>query len=304
MYARRNSITIAILWLVLLVIGVIWYNSESTELEEIRNETDDLTKQLDGSLEVIQALATVEQQYASLRSNWSLAPKKIFSKDEPSFTLYYLNWLINTYDITLDFDFILENMKDGDDIAVFNFILSGEGDYQDIYRLIWYLTEHPLLYKIVSFNLRQKRDYSDLLEFKMQIQGFSQTQKIQTDDEFNFASMKQMEYLGLFYDVFRSPQIRPKPTVSQNPVKKIAPPRETKSQDEGLVDIHQSSLQAVASGKAYFRDKGGKLITLKTGDRVRTGRLIKINQKTSEVEFILKVGGGTKKVIFGLGYKK
>ena len=304
MYARRNTITIAILWLLMLLIGIFWFRHESEDLDEIKGKNDTLKKQLDGSLEVVQALRTVEAEYEVLKDNWSRASKKVLATEEPSFSLYYLNWLVNNYNVELDFDFVLEGMAEDGDIATFTFTLTGEGPYREIYRLIWLITENPLLYHIESFVLRQKQDDDLLLDFKMQIKGFSLTDKAASDQEFNFASMRPINEVGFFHDAFRPlrPKFerKPKPSMFEKDIKKT----KAKPVDEGLVNIQQSRLQAVANGKIYIKDKSGKLLALKLGEKVRFGKLSRINKKKSEAEFILNKDGVDKKVIMGLGYQK
>lgn len=304
MYARRNAITIGLLWIVLMLIGIFWYIRETKQLEEVKIKNEELTHQLDGSLEVVKALNSVEDKYRLLKQNWVGAAKKILATDEPSFSLYYLNWLVNNYNIILDFDFVLNNITDNGDVTTFIFTLTGEGSYHDLYRLIWLLTENPLLYQIESFSLSQDPGDIDILNFKMQIRGFSLKRELDSGQQFNFASMRSDVEIGLFHDAFRP--LRPKQEVRRiaSMFRKEVPKPVLKPKDDGLVDIRHSTLQAVANSKVYLKDKNGKLITLKKGDKVRMGRLLRINQKKSEVEFILNKGGVTQKVTLGLGYKK
>ena len=149
--------------MVLMIIGIFLYTRSSKQLEEAKIKSEKLTHQLDGSLEVAKALSTVENKYRFLQQRWEQTPKKILATDEPSFSLYYLNWIVNNYNVALDFDFVLNNITDNGDISTFSFTLTGEGSYHDIYRLIWFLTENPLLYQIESFALQQKSEILDVL---------------------------------------------------------------------------------------------------------------------------------------------
>ena len=290
--------------MVLMIIGIFLYTRSSKQLEEAKIKSEKLTHQLDGSLEVAKALSTVENKYRFLQQRWEQTPKKILATDEPSFSLYYLNWIVNNYNVALDFDFVLNNITDNGDISTFSFTLTGEGSYHDIYRLIWFLTENPLLYQIESFALQQKSEIIDILDFKMQIKGFSLAKQLASEPDFKFATMKPDIEFSLFYDAFRPLRMKreSKPVASmfRREVPKFIP----KPKDDGLVDIQQTTLQAVANGKVYLKDPKGKLITLKMGEKVRMGSLQKINQKKSEVEFILDKQGVKQKVVLGLGYKK
>ena len=301
MYAKRNSITIGILWVLLLAIGIFWYSQENKRLKILKVKNKQLSQQLDGSLEIAKALQGVEQQYRFLREKWDLSPKRLIAAEEPSFSLDYLNWLVNQNNFALEFDFELKNIIDNGDIVTFRFLLTGEGSYHDLFRLIWHLTKNPLLYQIESFTINQSQNEKNLIEFKMELKGFSLTQKLDTQREFTFDSMQPLAENVMFYDSFK-------------PLNRVEPVRQTanmfrkettpKPVDKGLVDIESATLQAVANGRVYIKDKNNKLSTMRVGDKVQSGTLTKINQKKSEVEFVLEKAGGARTVTLGLGYKK
>jgi len=301
MYAKRNSITIAVLWVILVVIGIFWYSNENKKLKSLRVKNSKLQKQLDGSLEIIKALETVESQYRALKERWSQAPKQIIAAEEPSFSLYYLNWLINSYKIPVEFDFELKNTSNNRDILTFSFLLSGEGSYHDLYRLIWFINDNPILYQIESFNLSQSGE-GDLLKFSMVIKGFSLVHKLDSGQEFDFTTLKPVVQRIQFHDAFKPLYRDQKPKQTANIFRQNVPKIKPKVIDPKLVDIESATLQAVANGCAYIKDNKGKLLTLKVGDKVRFGSLISINQKKSEVKFTLNKNGTTKTVILGLGY--
>jgi hypothetical protein len=201
----------------------------------------------------------------------------------------------------------LKNISTIRDVLSFSFQLKGEGTYNDFYRLIWFLTENPLLYQIETFALKQSRNSNNIIEFTLKIKGFSSTQKLDSGPEFSFDSIRPVAQNFQFYDAFKpvvsissvQPQ-RQTNNIFRREVPKIVP----KFVDPGLLNIEEATLQAVANGCAYFKDKKGKLVSLKIGDKVRYGRLQSIDQKKSEVEFLLDQEGSSHKVILGLGYKK
>ena len=162
-----------------------------------------LSQQLDGSLEIVQALNSVKSEHVSLLQRWDQAPKQILAADEPSFTLYYLNWLLTNYDVLLDFDFTLNKMTTDGDILKFSFTLAGEGPYHDIYRLIRFITKNPILYQIESIFIQNKNEDSNFLSFQMQIHGFSLTKEWEAEREFSFASIKPITENLLFHDAFK-----------------------------------------------------------------------------------------------------
>ena len=305
MHAKRNSILIIILWIILLTIGFFWHSAENKKIKTLKTKQKQLSHQLDGSIEIAKTLAGVEQQYQLLRDRWESSPKRIIAADEPSFSLDYLNWLVNQNNFALEFDFELKNVTNSGDIVTFRFLLNGEGSYQDLFRLIWHLTENQLLYQIESFTINQSKNQTNSIEFKIELKGFSLTQKLDSQREFNFETMQPLVENVMFYDSFK-------------PLTRVEPPRQTASTfrsrgpapiaskpvDKGLVDIESASLQAVSNERVYIKDKNNKLMLMKVGDKVQNGTLTRINQKKSEVEFVLEKPGGARTVTLGLGYKK
>lgn len=304
MYAKRNSITVGILWLILLTAGIFWNNHEGKKIKALQSKNTQLRQKLDGSIEIMKALEAVENEYRTLKEKWTSAPKQIVAADEPSFSLYYFNWLVNNYRIPLEFDFELKDIGNKDDLLTFRFQLAGEGSYQDLYRFIWFITENPLLYQIETFAISQSKERSDVIEFTMQIRGFSLSQAAAAEPEFNFSMMKPVAENLQFHNAFKShaPMTRSMP--GEMTFRRESPKIKPITVDPNLVDIETATLQAVANGKAYVKDKNGKLLTLKLGDKVRSGTLTSIYQRRSEVEFTLEVNGVPKTVILGMGYKK
>lgn len=304
MYAKRNSITIGVLWLLLLTAGIFWNSQEGKKIKALHTKNTQLRQKLDGSIEIMKALAAVENEYRTLKEKWTFAPKQIVAADEPSFSLYYFNWLVNNYRIPLEFDFELKDIGNKDDLLTFRFQLAGEGSYQDLYRFVWFVAENPLLYQIESFSISQSKETNDLIEFAMHIRGFSLTQASPSEQEFNFSMMKPVAENMQFHNAFKPLAQYSRPTPGEMTSRRDVPRITPVTVDPNLVDIESAVLQAVANGKAYIKDKNGKLLTLKLGDKVRSGTLTTIFQKRSEVEFVLEKNGVSKTVILGLGYKK
>lgn len=305
MYAKRNSITIALLLLLLAIGGFLWSNKETKTIDKLQTKNKELTAKLDGSLEIIEALSIVETKFQQLKQNWDQSAKKIIGADEPSFSLYYLTWIMSNYDIPLDFDFVLDNITEGGDMLKFSFTLSGIGSYHDVFRLIFYLTENPLLYRIDNFYLRQNEKNPESLDFKIQIQGFALTEKNNTAQEFMLESLQPIAESGLFHNAFQPLRSRNKPEPPPDyKIRDNMPKVNVQPKLDGLLDIERTSLQAVANGRIYLKDKNGKLVSMKVGDKVRMGNVHNINQNKSEVEFMLNKDGVQETVILGLGYKK
>ena len=305
MYARRNAITIGFLWVVIMTVGILFIRAERSNHEILKKRNVELSEMLDGSLAIARTLSSAENKYEILKAKWNEAPKIILSVDEPSFSLYYLNWLVDHYDLGLEFDFVLDKVDVVNDILSFSFTLSGEGLYRDIYDLVFFLTKNPLLYQIESFSLGKGRESTDnTVTFRMKIKGFSLIPKWDSKHEFDFANLKPVVQTSTFHDVFRELRKKPRQRREKNMFRTSVASSKPKVKKENYTNIERSSLQAVTNNSIYLKDSSGKLITLKIGDRVHLGRLSSIDQGKSEAEFTLEKDGVSQKITLGLGYSK
>ena len=117
MYTKRNTITLFLLLTLVVGVGFAWYTGEVKILHKVKTQNTRLARQFHGTEQVVQTLETVELTFADLKENWQHAPKKILSIEEPAFTISYINWLIQNYNLDLNFDFFLNDFNKKDDIS-------------------------------------------------------------------------------------------------------------------------------------------------------------------------------------------
>lgn len=301
MFAKRNSLTLAILWVVLLVGGLFWYFSEAGRLVEAREEHQRLLKQLEDSRSEIRKFAQVEQTYNNLQDAWLNTPKKIISADEPSFSLSYVNWIMTSNYLEIDFDFVLNSKQPLKNYTRFVYTLSGEGTYSDIYQLIWHLTYEPILYKINAITLRRKTADSDLLSFNIKLEGYTAENQVQMVEDFSQWRLASHETIAGPRDIFE-PLIRPRPVVKERPAAPSKPKLPPKK--PGEIDVEKATLQAVTNNSIFIREGNGKMVELKLGDPVYLGRLVRINQETNQAEFEITKFGRTERIVLGIDFKK
>ncbi|MFQ6113251.1 MAG: hypothetical protein ACE5NG_04075 [bacterium] len=300
MFARRNSLTLAALWILLLIIGVFWYVKDTRKLVYVHKEQRNLSNLLSKSQEEIKRLTEVEKIHDELREQWLNAPKVIISADEPSFSLSYINWISSINNLTLDYDFVLNEKKKSGNFTKFVYTLSGEGTYNDIYKLIWYLTYEPILYKINSINLSRPNSNSELLKFSVKLQGFTVDSESEISEEFSQKSSTNGKTVRPQYDIF-SPLVKPKPVAvkAPKPEKAKLPPKLP-----GQIDVEKATLKAVTNNSIFISEGSGAVVELKIGDPVYLGRLVGINQKTNEAEFIITKFGKSQRIILGIDHRK
>lgn len=303
MYAKRNSLTILAVLLLLSGLGYFWYRHEAQKLTQTAAKNKQLTTQLRGALEVAETLVRVTAERDSLKRRWQQAPKKLLNAEEPAFSLSYINWLINQHNLDLDFDFYLNERRAGREYTAFTYTLSGEGDYYNICALIWYMTRSPLLYQIKSVNYRRNGDDPKILNFTIMFQGYSMNKNWEVNSELTMVSTPLNWAAEFEYDAFNS--LRPMvvetkvPLVSapSKPVKPAEPP-----EPPGLIDAETATLLSIAGETAYVRARDGKVVAMRVGQQVRRGNLTRIDQQTNAVEFTLQTESGSRTVRLKMEY--
>lgn len=304
MYARRNSLTILAVLLLLSGLGYLWYRSAAQELTRVKAQNQNLTQNLRGALEVAETLVYVTVERDSLQRQWRDAPKKILNAEEPAFSLSYINWLINQHNLDLDFDFYLNEKKPRTEYTAFSYTVNGEGDYRNICALVWYMTRSPLLYQIKSVTYRRSDNDGKLLNFVIQFEGYSINKDWEVKSELAMASPQLDWYAEFEYDAFNSmapAAVEIKPAVmAAAPSSAPAPSKPVESPD--LFDIEGASLLAIVSDKAYVRARNGKVVTMTIGHPVKNGKLTRVDARLNQVEFIVDVGGSTRIVPMKIEY--
>jgi len=297
MFAKRNSITLAALWLILLIIGVFWYINDTRSLVAMMKDQVELSSVLKESQKEIKRLVTIEKKHSELNDRWLISEKKIISADEPAFSLSYINWIMSRNNLPIDFDFTLNSKHKEKSHTTFVYTLNGEGSYNNIMRLIWYLTYEPILYHINSISLRRTSKGQDFLIFNIKLRGYSVENELELDGYSELTPTLQTN-IESHHDIF-NPLVKPQPKIVKREVVKLTlPPKKP-----GEVDVEKATLKAITSNSIFITDGGG-LKELKVGDAVYLGKLIGINQGTNEATFVITKFGRSQSITLALDYRK
>ncbi|MFQ5629965.1 MAG: type 4a pilus biogenesis protein PilO [bacterium] len=298
-YAKRNNLTIAGILIVLVIVAFVWYRSEAKALDRVLRENNELNRQLQDDIQVSDTFGEFQVMRDSLEQKLVHSSKKLINAKEPTFSLSYINWLIETYNIELDFDFQLNQKRTGKRYTTFVYTLNGEGDYHNFSSLIWYITHNPILYNIRNVNLKRSDSKPDLLHFTVMFEGYSLSEAWESGDDLAMVSTKINWDSEFGYDAFSGGRPAP-PRPKREAKKKVSP---AKLQSSSLIDVETASLIAIANNKIYLRAKStGKVVSLKVGDRVRNGQLARINQSLNQAAFRVSTPIGSRMVYLKLEY--
>ncbi len=303
MFAKKNSLTIAVIWLILLCTGVIWYFSDTSTLKKINKGIGTFEKKLADSQSKVKRLTEVESLHKEINEKWQNRPKRIITADEPSSTISYLYKIISDHNLNIYYDFVLNDKKEVNKVTKFNFTIKGEGPYEDIYRMIWYLTYEPILYKINSLTLKKHALNSDYLRFTMKLQGFSvESEPDSLEDNSNFR-LTNFNRTIRQHDIF-TPLIvtTPKTVAQKTTTVKTGPKLPPKL--PGQIDAEKASLKAVTSTSIFISEGKSGVKQLKVGDKVYLGKLVAIDQKNNLAVFVIEKLGKRKKITLSLDERK
>jgi len=291
MFAKRNSATLAIILVVLLGVGGFWYFKDANKLVAAIKEQTVLQKELAKSQEEIKRLTAVETVHERMSNQWKDSPKRIFSANEPSFTLAYLNKLLSTNNLNIYYDFVLNSKTEKDDLTRFTYTLNGEGQYDAVNELIWHLTYDPILYQIKSIKIRGGARDETFRKFTMKVEGYTVNTRAESDQdvEIEFPRAGAGGYVHQ-HDIFR-------PKFTRRVVeKKVTRTPSLPPKKPGEIDLSKASLKAVTPNSIFIAEAGNPVKQLKTGDRVYLGKLVRIDQSRNQAEFVLTKFGKQERV--------
>jgi hypothetical protein len=183
----------------------------------------------------------------------------------------------------MDIEFEQTESAGAASIDLFN--LSGQGDFIDVFKLLYELEKSKKLYKIKSVNLKNAtltKGSGEILYqvlFNIKLESYFTTDK---NLALNYEETVDKKY-HLISDYFY-PLITPE-----------IPP----NYDE-LLEVEGASLLAIIPDGVFIMDKNGNSYTLNEGDPVYLGYLTKIDYDRQKCEFTLNRGGIVEKIILEL----
>lgn len=290
-YALRNSILFAILLVAVSAAGFYWLgirrvdqvNSLVERQEALQVDRD----KIDSALSVYD---TTRAQLSRLKARWQARNQTVPATDTPARTLAYIDEFITGADVRVNFDFMFTERKDRADYSFNTYALQGEGRFEDIHALVWYLENGQRFYTVDGLQIEYVEPAStkrsarwDWVTFKVIIRAY-------------FEPDSRVEEMPPLAEP-RRPELRPhnlfRPLIT----------RSLPSNRLGLFEVAGATLSAMTEELAYLVDRSGEMHVLRRGDRVFLGRLTKIDMARSRVEFELNRGGiwGRRTLTVGAG---
>ncbi len=289
-YKIRNIIVLIVFNMLIVLLGgflTLW--SYPRKLEEVRKEVRQVNQQ-------IRQLEGIESEYYLLDDIIKQKEAKLASIDKilrsritPNLTYKYLNRIVNRVGF-IAFDMLYLRSEAREKFGYNVYRIKGEGSYERIVKLIWFLERGPYVYVIDKLNLHglESRD-PDSFAFRLIITF-------------------EMEVRAYYADVQDFPEVQRSladvvPPKTRNPfyphVLRDIPPN-----TENLVEVERAELKAVIKGKALISDANGNTQMLSVGDKVYLGYLEKVDPNRNMAVFSLNKGGIYEKVVLKLRFEE
>ncbi|MEK7748565.1 MAG: hypothetical protein AAB269_00745 [Bacteroidota bacterium] len=280
----RNSIILGSFALLVTLGGsAFWMWWQPRQLNKIKAELDNVNKQLDELPVLIQEVAALTSQFQDRKRKYDSRSKEIPPYDISSQTYAYMSQGLD------EAGFMKFNMKfeTSEDFGQYGYntyrLVEGEGQFENLYKFIYYLENGRRLYKIksVSFSHYEALD--------------PDTKETKTSILFN------VEFHAYFTTIVElgtslAAKALPVPPSPFNPFKPLVLGTLTTEAPEGELNSNNLELKAIIPGKA-FALYDAELIVLQMGDKVWRGYVSKIDPTSASVEFTLDEGGVIRKSV-------
>jgi len=283
-YALRNTLIIGVLLALVLSGGLYWVRNRLPKrieaLEERKKERKEYLEQL---TRIYDVYSSIQSQLDSMRRARAGRRKALPSSAPPSVLLAYLDRLLRTDRSGLTFTFSFQTSVDRRDYGYTVCRLVGEGPFRDLYRLLWRIEHGEPLVKIASLRLQRTEKAFDnrklygWVSFELVLEAYYSPKYAALDEPWPIPSGDEIPDLyNLFY-----PLVLPE-----------LPPNK-----EGLPEVEGAQLLAVVGDRIYIRDRKGRLVALREGDRVYLGRLLRVDPDRGKAVFLLNKGGILQKIV-------
>ncbi|MGE5810103.1 MAG: hypothetical protein ACM339_01275 [Ignavibacteria bacterium] len=271
-----STLSVLALLIIILVAGGIYiFVIQRGDLSERQEKLDELNKNVYDPVELDNRYLELERRSAELDS--ILANREFnIPKDVSSIKFYnFINNIVANFPKQTTVN--VEYLRQAPDKEFFfhEYKLSGGGNYNDVYKMIYAIEQSKELKKINKLSLTNLVKIED--EVPLFLVNFEMTAQVYYSADNRFAPAEYVENnlgTGPIYDAFY-PLIR----------------NEIPPNVDNLLDVQGARLLALIPEGAFVSDNKGNTYLVWEGEQVYLGYLTKIDYDNNTVSFILNKGG-------------
>lgn len=276
---------VGVLLLIVLVGGLFSFVYQKGKIDKNNKELIRLKKSGHNTEQLKVRLKDVEERALVLDSIISKRKFNIPQSLSQSQFYNFVNTVGYSFSEETHVDIEFQEMKKEKDFNFYTYKITGTGEFNDIYRLLYAIEQSKELKKIQKGSLSTSIAVdSDGIPMYLVNFDFLINVYFADNDRFTTANLKENNLNpGKIYDVFY-PLIR----------------NELPPNTEDLLEVEGSKLLALLPDGAFISDTKGNTFMLWEGDQVYLGYLTKIDYTKNRVNFILNKGGIIEKVYLEL----
>jgi len=286
----KNTLVLIVLFVLIVAAGIVYnyiiqknsISDRETRLSKLKTfnyQTSEITKQLE---DLSQRANVLDSLLASRRFNipFNLSSIKFFN---------FMNSISTSFSPVTKFNVEYIDKFDVKDFTYYEYKITGNGEYNDIFKIIYSIEHSKELKKIKSITISNtvSSDENKTPEFLVRCTIIANVYFAHND---RFSTKKLFENdltSSTQYDVFY-PLIRTE-----------IPPN-----NEDLLDVQGAKLLALIPEGAFLTDTGGKTYLLWEGEQIYLGYLTKIDYENNTVKFIINKGGIIENISLSLEKEK
>ena len=277
-YALRNTLIIGAFLALLLSGGLYWVRSHLPKrIEALEGRIKEREEYLDQLSRIYEIYSSLESQLDSLRQVHARRRKALPPSAPPSVVLAYIDRLLRTDRSGLTFTFNFQTSVDRKEYGYTVCRIAGEGPFQDLYKFLWRIEHGQPLVKVTSLHLQRKEKV---------IEGRKAYGWVSFD-------LTLEAYYSPKYAILKEPwpvQVGIEAPVTYNFFYPLILP-ELPPNKENLPEVEGAKLLAITGDWVYIKDRKGRLASLREGDRVYLGKLVRVDRDEGRAIFLLNEGG-------------
>ncbi len=285
-HKTRNAIILVILLLIIVILGgyyVLFHQPKLIKGKEVI--LADLTQKFSDAGKLALKYESLVKDSEKIDSVLFHRTKAIPFRESLTDTYNDIIRISNYFSQLTRMDIEYDNTESVGTASIDYFTLRGQGEFNDVFRLIYELEKSKKLYKIKSINLKNATLTTGSGQIFYQVIFDIKLESYFTTDKslaLNYEELidKKFHKIGDYFYPLITPEIPP-------------------NYDE-LLEVEGSSLLAIIPDGIFVMDRNGNSYTLSEGDPVYLGYLTKIDYDRQQCEFLLNRGGIVEKVTLTL----
>ncbi|MEQ9266043.1 MAG: hypothetical protein RLN81_12515 [Balneolaceae bacterium] len=273
-YAVRNTIILLVTLFIIIGLGAAYSQIY------LKNKINDLENELSAKQSDLSSKQNINADYAELITTYEAAlnvienyDKVLYESNKPDNVFDFLNKINEFEGNKIFFDFVYSDSIPDNEYGILESSIVGFGSYGAVVDFINSIEHSQLLNKVSEVVISPPRAEDDIndVNFSFILESYYQKTAILDSVSTEFAILKDSE-VSRFNPLY--PLILP--SVPNN--------------TEGLVNVSSARIIGV-TGSRVFLSEGGKVISLKVGDKVYLGYLESIDIQQKKATFNLNKGG-------------